>query len=914
VTRVLIWKEVREQRAAWLTLVLTAAGAVAALNARVSPGDRHDEMLSAVLWFAAWGYGLVCGALLLAGEAEDDTQAFLDTLPAARRRLWRVKAGVGLLLLAAQVAVLALVDAALSRGRSAPGRIAGDVAGLAFCGGVGYAWGLLCGTSAANVLGAVARAVLWQGLWGLVLFPFVVIPLDALAFHDTPGALLALSASAVGLVAAGAGVRSRAVYCRPDRLRESAGDPRRRGPAHRPGVAFRIALRHVRRFAIAMAVVGVAGALAVVGAGVMAWPPVTLLIGVLCGVTTFAGTRRSRASRTTLRRRALAGRVRLWTAALRLAAGVGAAALTALPVLALLGMKLGSGRYDEWPRLREHLLVSSASGLVTEPCVFLSLWFTYGYAAGLFFGRACRGEIAAGVAAVAAAGVFAAMWAPSVFFVGPVHIWQVAGVPAVLTAAAFLPFKRCTAGVIAGALLAAGLWQAGALWYRVGEIPRDPYAIDLEAYKASLPTPEENPGGRRMAAALRRLRVVEITFREDLPDLLPAPGRAARPRVDFFTYLSQLHDTAERGWEARDGRLGAFLDRVFQDPWARELAEAADLPTGVLVDPRELNAGSPLPDAQTATTLLVARGLQRQAEGDPSVFVENLRTGLALARNLRHRTVLIAGHISFHIDQQLAHGVGRWLERLDGRPDLLRRTLAALREHLAEPPPELEEFWKAELVVLANTRADPGSLQRRGNGSDPFFPWGLNDAALLRLSWQAPWERARFGRLLDEFASRDAERERRALELAAHLEKSIVPSFPHMFRHKFPTPWLACQAPAAELQVALRLYREEIGRPAERLDELVPRYLAAVPADPYDGQPFRYRLSGGETLDWPPASFTNQGPTLVKKEVRPDQGILWCVGSDGRDDGGHAQEHLPPGGGELTGDVIFLVPLPPARR
>ncbi len=66
-TRVLVWKEVREQRAVWLALALTAAGAVAALNVRGSPGDRHDEMLSAVLWFAAWGYGLVCGALLLAG-------------------------------------------------------------------------------------------------------------------------------------------------------------------------------------------------------------------------------------------------------------------------------------------------------------------------------------------------------------------------------------------------------------------------------------------------------------------------------------------------------------------------------------------------------------------------------------------------------------------------------------------------------------------------------------------------------------------------------------------------------------------------------------------------------------------------------------------------------------------------------
>ena len=49
-----------------------------------------------MLWLSAWGYGLVCGSLLLAGETEGETQSFLDSLPLTRRRLWRVKAVIGL--------------------------------------------------------------------------------------------------------------------------------------------------------------------------------------------------------------------------------------------------------------------------------------------------------------------------------------------------------------------------------------------------------------------------------------------------------------------------------------------------------------------------------------------------------------------------------------------------------------------------------------------------------------------------------------------------------------------------------------------------------------------------------------------------------------------------------------------------
>src|SRR5439155_25830736 len=61
----------------------------------------------------AMTYGLVCGAMLLAGEDEGGTQVFLDTLPALRRQVWASKLLPGVLLTLCQGLALAAVAAAL---------------------------------------------------------------------------------------------------------------------------------------------------------------------------------------------------------------------------------------------------------------------------------------------------------------------------------------------------------------------------------------------------------------------------------------------------------------------------------------------------------------------------------------------------------------------------------------------------------------------------------------------------------------------------------------------------------------------------------------------------------------------------------------------------------------------------------
>ena len=136
------------------------------------------------------------------------------------------------------------------------------------------------------------------------------------------------------------------------------------------------------------------------------------------------------------------------------------------------------------------------------------------------------------------------------------------------------------------------------------------------------------------------------------------------------------------------------------------------------------------------------------------------------------------------------------------------------------------------------------------------------------------------------------------------------------------------------IALALRWYQAENGRPADKLDDLVPKYLPAVPDDPFQkGQPFHYRLSKGEKIVWPlgepggppmppmppggppPQPAPAPAPLLPPPsvEVPPGQGVLWSVGPDGRDDGGVRQANTK--GYTLPGeDVIFLVPPPPKEK
>jgi hypothetical protein len=82
--------------------------------------------------------------------------------------------------------------------------------------------------------------------------------------------------------------------------------------------------------------------------------------------------------------------------------------------------------------------------------------------------------------------------------------------------------------------------------------------------------------------------------------------------------------------------------------------------------------------------------------------------------------------------------------------------------------------------------------------------------------------------------------------------------------------------------VAMELFRRESGHYPDHLDTLVPRYLEAVPIDPFSGKQMRYRLTTNSYL-------------------------LYSIGPDRKDDGGRSLT-------KSTQDQGDLVSTPPLHR
>jgi hypothetical protein len=83
-----------------------------------------------------------------------------------------------------------------------------------------------------------------------------------------------------------------------------------------------------------------------------------------------------------------------------------------------------------------------------------------------------------------------------------------------------------------------------------------------------------------------------------------------------------------------------------------------------------------------------------------------------------------------------------------------------------------------------------------------------------------------------------------------------------------------------QIAFALAAYRSQYGRYPEKLDSLVPEYLATLPDDLFSGKPVIYRLT-------------------------EDGYLLYSVGPNGEDEGGRGPEDQPRGD-----DLTVRVPQP----
>lgn len=979
-TGVLLWKEWRDQWSIWVTLALVAAAALIGVPLIFAPeGLDHRGDLVGLLRLSAgvfaWLYGLVCGGMLLAGEREAGTMTFLDSLPALRLQLWTRKCLVGLILLNAQVIALAAIVLGMHLFDLWWGL---TVLSLLVSGLMGFAWSMFFAARGHSVLNVIGLAFLGQMAGALVVSGvlFVLGIIVQIIVGADEGIKLAMIVLAVVLLTIVPLAGSAWLYTDTDRLRNRALPVRRRPADSWNGYRnlLWLTFTQIRWLALGLSLFALLIGFVMPLSGLAVWSFATLGIGVLCGVAAFRDEQEHGSFRFLGDQRLPLGRV--W--GVKVGVFLGLALFAAFLVL-LPGMVLALGRnLDRAGDGHRAVLFFAAVfrsdlvGTVAPTSCVLLLWLAHGFAAGHLCGLLFRKTLVGFVVGLGSAVMLASVWLPSLFG-GGLHLWQVIGVPIVLLGIARLLMRPWAAdrlvtlrtflrlGAALGVCVA---WITGNLWYRVAEIPLVPQRYDMEAFVASLPTVDQNENGLLTRGALARLASA----------LSADPARPTKPLVrggpfnPNMTFVDQLDEVLEHGWPAGRPEVGGWLGRRMKEEWRKELAEAAGKPIGPIENFRNMNMFSfriqHVEQARTMAALLAVDGLRQQAAGKPAAFVEDLELGLSLSRTLRYKTPWVPTQTGFAVEARMVQGLDRWLEKLDGHPDLLRRALAVLRRHLEAIPEDGSEHVMAEYLLARNSLDLPAQLvlpqmhERAGR-----MTLSENDSAeieetLVSLAWQVPWERQRHERMLRLLYESKPEVARylvHRVEGWNYLGVQPPPRLEDTRRRAL------CRSRAALLSLALRLYQAEKHQPAQVLTNLVPRYLAKVPSDPFDGNPFRYRISKGEDIQWsndgaapppgggpvqpfPPPVAMPPGPGMPPGGMPPGgmppgpgmppgvvgqppapalqpapgmrrvprgQGILWSVGEDGTDNGGRQQANGVARQGE---DRIFLVPLPPTPK
>ena len=946
--RAIVWKELREQGLIALTLLVLGSGILVTAAtladppaASASPADvlRYLGAGRLATLLLAVTAGTVCGGALFAAEREAGTIGFLESLPASRWDLWRAKMVAGLTVALAQVVVIVAVSAALGLVPSPAWAVEVGLYSLQ-----AFAWGAYGSTLARTTLGSVGIAVPSAVVAGVAfLVPIVMV------FH-APGAVLPRAEGALlflGLMIVTPVAASLVLFTRPDRDRSAddlaqpvrplqSADPAARAVEPPPGRSRRgvkaLLWLSARQLAGPGAVIsGLALAagfllLSPVLYPFLAWPPLALAAGVLAGVTVLADEQAGRSAGFWGERRLPVGRA--WWAKV----GVHLAFTLWLLVLLALPAAVRAAAGEATPLRAAAFLAAALHSHLAEQIKgqvwkYLLVPAVYGFAAGTLCGMLFRkAVVAAGVAGLVG-GTAAALWLPSLLAGGVAH-WQVWLPPAAalltgrLLARAWSADRLTARGplwVLGGGVTAVLVIQTAGIGYRVAEVPDDPDAEADVRFIASLPELKDNEGGRNFRSAADRLHRL-VTAIAPLPVFEPQP--AAGVPLRLLPTLARVEASAARGWVTDDPIATALLDDLYNrantveggvtSPGDRPWHEAAAAAVGqyAVYEQQQLLQANPsivaLDQARRLANVLLARGLQAEAAGDPAAFVDALRTVLALSASLRNQSIVAALQTGQTVERTAADAVWQWLAAMEPDPAGRDARRAAVRKALdvvraadaADPEPfDPRPHLLVERHVLREGQKAPapwlGERLAPGAAKDAPNP----EADLLGFAWTVPWER---------------ERTRRLLGLG--FEGGAWPAQYRLVHDRPGSEWLlARRSGTAELiaddlmartvrrgtvlRLAARLYEEDTGRrPAALADLVTAGCLPVLPADPYTGEPFRYRT---------------YYPIPLWHLERLDLPVIWSVGPNRTDDGGRSPRMIR-GGGPPTDDVVLS--LPPYRR
>jgi hypothetical protein len=884
---VLLWKEYRQQRAIWLAVAFLGIFLVLLLGLALGQGSGLEAFRDGsirptlIIIILALGvtYGIVSGALLLAGEKEDRTLDFLDGLSGQRGPVWRRKATAGALFTLAQAIVMSVLLAGLGLGSWRTALVV-----FYWCLD-GLAWGLLGGSLCNKVLTAVLAGIAFMGsTWLLVLF---VESFTALYLGKA--------------MLAGAGVLySRKMFCQDDPTRQSASRKSRFTkliPASWRVLVW-LSFRQGRWVLAGALAFAIALGLTVNLAPLILWPIGTLLLGLTCGLATFCPDQGD-GGRFLGAQRFSPGKI--WTMKVLFWA-TSAVLLTALAWATAMSI-----RYQLFPEVFSR---SSHESWVNawipwqwtiSPLMFLGFCPLYGFFCGQFVGLVMPRPVLAVILSVFITPFLVAIWLPSLV-VGGVPIWQLLIVPGLLVLTTRLAIWPWISGrlmsakpllSIIGAVALMLLSVAGSLGYRAIEVPDVGEPFDVKAYLAGLPSPENNEAGPLIRNAFKAMK----EHKEKVEEKLKPPARFASERYGFRHLLGEIF---EKGWPQKDQEISPWLDQIFQGDWVKMARKAAQLPLGMVVDPRQANVWSAgyHNDCETMSRLLAIRALQLQAKGESAKALDLLNTALGLSRQMRNHT----GNYLYgsYFESAALVGLHDWLEKVGPNKKLLQKALTMLQNHAAKSPDPADTI-KAEYLAALN------SLPPNIYTTRKVLVHQLTDYA-----FQVPWEKQRNERVLQAIFKAQIDQAKMPLweiESLGEIKKkyagldrdtqsALVAGLPlkegpgsaisaerwgEFIRHSWGRAFVFSLWPvvkhdlqrlrATQLVTALAFYQSDNGKPPANLDDLVPNYLPKLPIDPATGKSFGYRISKGEEIN---GYFPNGSE--VNRRLAPGQALVWSEG------------------------------------
>jgi hypothetical protein len=782
----LTWKEYREHRSIWLTMVIMTGVMGLGLAQLVSPFEgeaARTGLVALTVLGMAGAYGLVCGAMMFAGEREAGTMVFLDIFLGRRGLLWFCKFLIGVVWALSEALAVALVLHFFKQ--AAPlwlPMLVGQGQQLEFHVHAqqppapalwflvlpvvtleAYAWGLLGSGLTRRVLSGAALATLMVApLWLLTIFTpapvFLGVRIVAagLALFLSSTTLLTQSREPVQRASPrpaephpmqrrvqdwdGGGKfdlerrapevawGDRPTRAKPLPLPETLARPprpvrrgRRPAQAHSPGqVLFWLALRQAQvLFWILMGACLLAG-LFVPAYGQVLWPVATLLLGVACGTAAFSQ------EQSDLSYQFLGAEhfplQKFWQAKILFWFAV--AVLLALVTFAGGGLTLLVQSLSAPHGDRPHLNPDPFGMPERRPHVPPApIGYDFGRLPGII------GPVS-----------FFGIWLVYGFCLGQVFVLfcrksVLAVLLASLVSAAalglWLPTLLCRGmmgwqawlaplAMLVATRLAVRAWVGG----RIKE--RRPLALMIGFGAAGLVWAVLNYGFRAWEIA-------------DVGE--PMDRKAFRALVPFG------RDNAA-GLKIEEA-LGEIDNREGEGPWQARLAEAAHLPLGVIGSPpSEGPSPTPrhLPAARTMTTRVRTLAENALKTGKPESAFNYLAQLLMLSRTLRHKAPLASYRAGIETESSALDGLDLWLAAGKPSPDLLRRVLDELNRHAAETPSPLD-CLQTECLRAGGVLDNPATWTFHpapGNVGEVRQSWLANS---IVLSLETPWEKERRIRL-----------------------------------------------------------------------------------------------------------------------------------------------------------------------